>query len=56
MPKSETKMLGGSYKSMPNSTWLPKIPTKTMEKEIKKSLDKVGAKTGVWNHIKNLKK
>ena len=56
MPKSETKKLGRSYRSVPNGTLLPKLPTKTMEKEIKKSLDKVGAKTSVWNHIKNLKK
>ena len=42
MPKSESKTIGRNYESMPNGMLLCKLPTKTMEKEIKKSLDKVG--------------
>ena len=51
MPKSETKKLGRSYESMPNGTLLPKLPAKTMEKEIKKSLDKVVNKTSFLNRF-----
>ena len=45
MPKSENKKLGRSFDTMPNGTLLPKLPTKTMEKEVRKSLDKIVAKT-----------
>ena len=45
MPMSENKKLGRSFDTMPNGTLLPKLPTKTMEKEVRKSLDKIVAKT-----------
>ena len=44
MPKSENKKLGRSFDTMPNGTLLPKLPTKTMAKEVQ-SLDKIVAKT-----------
>ena len=40
MPKSENKKLGRSFDTMSNGAVLPKLPAKTMEKEVKKSLDK----------------
>ena len=45
MPMSENKKLGRSFDTMPNEALLPKLPTKTMEKEVRKSLDKIVAKT-----------
>ena len=45
MPKSENKKLGRSFDTMPNGAVLPKLPAKTMEKEVKKSLDRAVAKT-----------
>ena len=45
MPRSENKKLGRSFDTMPNGAVLPKLPAKTMEKEVKKSLDKAVAKT-----------
>ena len=45
MPKSENKKLGRSFDTMPNGAVLPKLPAKTIEKEVKKSLDKAIAKT-----------
>ena len=45
MPKSENKKLGRSFDTMPNGAVLPILPAKTMENEVKKSLDKAVAKT-----------
>ena len=45
MPKSENKKLGRSFDTMSNGAVLPKLPAKTMEKEVKKSLDKAVTKT-----------
>ena len=45
MPRSENKKLGRSFDTMPNGAVLPKLPAKTMEKEVKKSLDRAVAKT-----------
>ena len=45
MPKLENKKLGRSFDAMPNGSLLPKLPAKTMEKEIRKSLDEVVSTT-----------